>query len=62
LSSAPKIIGISGRRGSGKSTLASAIVQYLDGQALHISYDRYYKYMPCGNYDIPEAEKFSNIG
>jgi uridine kinase len=50
-----KIIGISGGSGSGKTTLAKAIAQYFDGQALHISYDRYYKYMPCGNYDIPEA-------
>jgi uridine kinase len=25
------------------------------GEALVISYDRYYKRMPCGNYDVPEA-------
>lgn len=30
-------------------------MEHFDGQALHISYDRYYKYMACGNYDIPEA-------
>lgn len=23
--------------------------------ALLISHDRYYRYMPCGNYDLPEA-------
>jgi uridine kinase len=32
-----------------------AIAQHFDGQALHISYDRYHKHMPCGNYDVPEA-------
>jgi uridine kinase len=50
-----KIIGIAGGSGAGKSTLARAIAQYFDSQALHISYDRYYKHMPCGNYDVPEA-------
>ena len=31
------------------------MLDHYAGQALVISYDRYYKTMPCGNYDIPEA-------
>ena len=50
-----KIIGISGGSGAGKTTLANALLQHYEGEALVISYDRYYKTMPCGNYDIPEA-------
>jgi uridine kinase len=50
-----KIIGISGGSGAGKTTLANALLQYSQGGAVLISYDRYYKHMPCGNYDIPEA-------
>jgi uridine kinase len=50
-----KIIGISGGSGSGKTTLANALLEHYAGEALVISYDRYYKRMPCGNYDIPEA-------
>ena len=50
-----KIIGISGGSGAGKTTLANALLDHYAGQALVISYDRYYKRMPCGNYDIPEA-------
>lgn len=50
-----KIIGISGGSGAGKTTLANALVNHFDGDALLISYDRYYKHMLCGNYDIPEA-------
>ena len=50
-----KIIGISGGSGAGKTTLANALLDHYAGQALVISYDRYYKTMPCGNYDIPEA-------
>ena len=50
-----KIIGISGGSGAGKTTLANALLKHFEGEALVISYDRYYKTMPCGNYDIPEA-------
>ena len=50
-----KIIGISGGSGAGKTTLANALLEHYEGEALVISYDRYYKTMPCGNYDIPEA-------
>ena len=50
-----KIIGISGGSGSGKTTLANALLEHCAGEALVISYDRYYKRMDCGNYDIPEA-------
>jgi uridine kinase len=50
-----KIIGISGGSGAGKTTLATALLQHYEGDALHISYDRYYKRMECGNYDIPES-------
>ena len=50
-----KIIGISGGSGAGKTTLANALLQHYGGEALLISYDRYYKTMPCDNYDIPEA-------
>ncbi len=50
-----KIIGISGGSGAGKTTLAKALVHWFDGDALLISYDRYYKPMPSGNYDLPEA-------
>ena len=50
-----KIIGISGGSGAGKTTLANALLQHYEGESLLISYDRYYKTMPCGNYDIPEA-------
>ena len=50
-----KIIGISGGSGAGKTTLANALLQQCGGDALVISFDRYYKTMPCGNYDIPEA-------
>jgi uridine kinase len=49
------IIGISGGSGSGKTTLANALLEHYAGEALVISYDRYYKRMPCGNYDIPES-------
>ena len=50
-----KIIVISGGSGAGKTTLANALLEHFEGEALVISYDRYYKTMPCGNYDIPEA-------
>jgi uridine kinase len=50
-----KLIGISGGSGAGKTTLAKALLQHSDGDALMISYDRYYKHVPCGNYDIPES-------
>jgi uridine kinase len=50
-----KIIGISGGSGAGKTTLANALLEHYAGEALVISYDRYYKRMPCGNYDIPES-------
>jgi uridine kinase len=50
-----KIIGISGGSGSGKTTLANALLEHYAGEALVISYDRYYKHMPCGNYDSPDA-------
>jgi uridine kinase len=50
-----KIIGISGGSGAGKTTLANALVNHFKGEALVINYDQYYKRMPCGNYDIPEA-------
>lgn len=50
-----KIIGISGGSGAGKTTLANALLDHYAGEALVISYDRYYKRMPCGNYDIPES-------
>ncbi|KAI9129822.1 uridine kinase [Acaryochloris sp. CCMEE 5410] len=53
--SIPKIIGIAGGSGAGKTTLAQALVVRLSGQALLISHDHYYRYMPCGNYDLPEA-------
>ena len=48
----PTIIGIAGGSGSGKTTLANALVDRCAGSALLISHDRY---MPCGNYDLPEA-------
>jgi uridine kinase len=50
-----KIIGISGGSGAGKTTLANALLQRYKGESILISYDRYYKRMECGNYDIPEA-------
>lgn len=50
-----KIIGISGGSGAGKTTLANALQKHYAGEALVISYDRYYQPMPCGNYDIPDA-------
>jgi uridine kinase len=50
-----KIIGISGGSGAGKTTLANALLQHYQGKAMLISYDRYYKTMPCGNYDIPKS-------
>jgi uridine kinase len=50
-----EIIGISGGSGAGKTTLANALVNHFNGDALLISYDRFYKHMSCGNYDIPEA-------
>jgi uridine kinase len=50
-----KIIGISGGSGAGKTTLANALLKHYQGDAMLISYDRYYKHMPCGNYDIPES-------
>ncbi len=50
-----KIIGISGGSGAGKTTLANSLLGHYAGEALVISYDRYYKRMECGNYDIPEA-------
>jgi uridine kinase len=50
-----KIIGISGGSGAGKTTLANALLQHFQGKAMLISYDRYYKTMPCGNYDILES-------
>ncbi|MGR3279762.1 uridine kinase family protein [Acaryochloris marina NIES-2412] len=51
----PTIIGIADGSGSGKTTLANALVHRCNGCALFISHDRYYRYMPCGNYDLPEA-------
>ncbi|QUY45801.1 zeta toxin family protein (plasmid) [Acaryochloris sp. 'Moss Beach'] len=51
----PTIIGIAGGSGSGKTTLANALVDRCNGSALIISHDRYYRHMPCGNYDLPEA-------
>jgi uridine kinase len=50
-----KIIGISGGSGAGKTTLANALLKHYQGGAMLISYDRYYKRMECGNYDIPES-------
>jgi uridine kinase len=50
-----KIIGISGGSGAGKTTLANALLKHYQGTAMLISYDRYYKRMECGNYDIPES-------
>jgi uridine kinase len=50
-----KIIGISGGSGAGKTTLANALLEHYQSDAMLISYDRYYKHMPCGNYDIPES-------
>jgi uridine kinase len=50
-----KIIGISGGSGAGKTTLANALLKHYQGDAMLISYDRYYKRMECGNYDIPES-------
>ena len=38
-----------------KPPLANAVVDRWNGRALLISHDRYYRYMPCGNYDLPEA-------
>ncbi len=49
------IIGIAGGSGAGKTTLAKALVDSSNGRALLISHDRYYRFMPCGNYDLPEA-------
>lgn len=51
----PNIIGIAGGSGAGKTTLAKALAAQCNDQALLISHDRYYRYMPCGNYDLPEA-------
>ena len=51
----PTIIGIAGGSGAGKTTLAKALVDRCNGRALLISHDRYYQFMPCGNYDLPEA-------
>lgn len=51
----PTIIGISGGSGAGKTTLAKALVTRCNGRALLISHDHYYRYMPCGNYNLPEA-------
>ncbi|MGR3279409.1 uridine kinase family protein, partial [Acaryochloris marina NIES-2412] len=45
------IIGIAGGSGSGKTPLANALVDRCNGSALLVSHDRYYRYMPCGNYD-----------
>jgi uridine kinase len=50
-----KIIGISGGSGAGKTTLANALLKHYQGDAMILSYDRYYKTMPCGNYDIPKS-------
>jgi uridine kinase len=50
-----KIIGISGGSGAGKTTLANTLLEHYAGEALVISYDRYYKRMECGNYDLPES-------
>jgi uridine kinase len=50
-----KIIGISGGSGAGKTTLANALLKHYRGEALVISYDRYYMRMESGNYDVPEA-------
>jgi uridine kinase len=50
-----KIIGISGGSGAGKTTLANALLEHYQGDAMLVSYDRYYKRMECGNYDIPES-------
>lgn len=49
------IIGIAGGSGAGKTTLAKALVDSCNGRALLISHDRYYRFMPSGNYDLPEA-------
>lgn len=51
----PAIIGIAGGSGSSKTTLANALVDRCNDRALVVSHDRYYRYMPCGNYDLPEA-------
>lgn len=53
--STPTIIGIAGGSGAGKTTLAKALVSRCNDRALLISHDRYYRYMACGNYDLPEA-------
>lgn len=51
----PTIIGIAGGSGAGRTTLAKTLVVRCNDRALLISHDRYYRYMPCGNYDLPEA-------
>lgn len=48
-------MGISGGSGAGKTTLANALLKHFQGDALVISYDRYYMRMESSNYDIPEA-------
>lgn len=51
----PNIIGIAGGSGAGKTTLATTLVARSNVRALLISHDRYYRNMPSGNYDLPEA-------
>ncbi|MGR3279255.1 uridine kinase family protein [Acaryochloris marina NIES-2412] len=46
---------MAGGSGSGKTTLANALVDRFHGSALLISHVRYYRYMPCYTYDLPEA-------
>ena len=57
------VVGICGGTGSGKTTLANRIVEAVGDDALLISMDRYYKYVPLPtyeerariNYDHPDA-------
>lgn len=44
-----------GGSGSGKTTLTNTLVDRCNGRALPVSHDRYYRYMLCGNYDLPET-------
>lgn len=53
----PTIIGIAGGSGGVKTTLAKTLAIQCNDCALLISHDRYYRFMPFGNYDLPEALK-----
>jgi uridine kinase len=57
----PFVVGIAGGSASGKTTLARAVCEALDGQALPLLLDRYYRSLPPGrdpldhNFDHPDA-------